>query len=347
MGAPELTFVNNSTPQCGAESLNAFTQELNNIITNMGLTISDTTWDQVFNAVVKGIMTGTFFEYSGTANAVILTSLGSKTAAATYYDGYQASFISTTVNTGATTINIDGIGVKDLKTIDGDDLSGGEVTGFMTVVYRSDEDYFMITTSSEHEPTLRTDEIAKMLLGNSEIVIYPTVTGEYASVSGDYTAPSAATHLVVLKDGANQLVEIINGPATGTITALDVDSNPMTATIGGTSYNLRLTNITQAVYSNSDFTVDPWYWINNDGMALIGGITDSLAIGSYQNITMPFTLTYQGGVYTSPQVAAGTGNEASSGGIFNSNVQVAISNTSDTSSFAVWWVVIGWVDITA
>lgn len=144
MGAPELTFINNNPPQCGAESLNAFTSEINNLITGMGLSINDSTFDQVIEAVIKGIASGNFYEYSGTANAIVLTKLGGRDAAASYFDGMQAGFIASTASTSTVTVNIDGLGVKNVKDIDGNDLTGDDIYGFTQIVYRSGVDYFIL-----------------------------------------------------------------------------------------------------------------------------------------------------------------------------------------------------------
>lgn len=148
MGAPELTFVNNNPPQCGEGSLNAFTQELNNVITGMGFAINDSNYSQMIEAILKGISSGTFYDYSGTANAIILTRVASIGAVATYYDGMRAAFVATNVNTGAATVNVSGLGVKDIRRSDGSTLSPQDISGFTEIVYRSGVDYFIVTSTA-------------------------------------------------------------------------------------------------------------------------------------------------------------------------------------------------------
>jgi hypothetical protein len=57
-----------------------------------------------------------FTVYSGTANAIVLTSKSSAKRK-TYNDGDVVRFKATSVNTGATTINLDGLGVKPCLTV--------------------------------------------------------------------------------------------------------------------------------------------------------------------------------------------------------------------------------------
>lgn len=345
MGAPQLTFVNNQAPQCGAESLNAFTQEINNLVTSMGLEINETSFEQIANGIIKGIATGNFYEYSGTENAVVLTSLGSKTAALTYYDGMQAAFISTLTNTGAATINIDGIGVKNIKDQDGNDLVGGEISGYMKLVYRTDDDFFTLVTTSVHEQPERTDELIKILLSNGDAVIYPSERGSYASVGGNNTLVGA-THLVCQASYGLIVLEIIGAPATGTITALDLDSRPRTLTLDSTTtYNLRHNNIASASYTGGNLSTNPWYWINSDGFTIVGGVTNSLGINGSEHWNFPITLTTVLSLSATPAISPGTGTGATAGAIFSSNSSVDISNPGTQSTYSVYWLATGWIAI--
>lgn len=61
---------------------------------------------------------------SGTADAIILTSTFPLTA---YAVGDQFRFRATATNTGAATVNVDGLGIKTLKTITGVDLPAGYI----------------------------------------------------------------------------------------------------------------------------------------------------------------------------------------------------------------------------
>lgn len=347
MGAPQLTFVNNQAPQCGAESLNAFTQEINNLVTSMGLEINETSFEQIANGIIKGIATGNFYEYSGTENAVVLTSLGSKTAALTYYDGMQAAFISTLTNTGAATINIDGIGVKNIKDQDGNDLVSGEISGYMKLVYRTDDDFFTLVSTSGHEQPERTDELIKIITQDSDAVIYPEIIGTFASISGDYTSPTAATHLIFSNGGALELYRIIGGPVTGAITAFNLSGLPPSATIGGINYYMYQVNTSKNKIIASDYSEPTLsYRLWSDGFIEIDGRADNIGHTASGYVNLPFTLTTQFSLRASPAVAPTTANSQSAAGVFMSNSQVALTNCSgQTSTFGIYWQATGWIDL--
>ena len=87
-----------------------------------------------------------FKTYGGTANAVTLSGGTPVTA---LVNGAQFRFVATAANTGATTLNIDGLGDKTCKTITGAALpSGYIVSGAQTIAtYFSSGDYFQIAQS--------------------------------------------------------------------------------------------------------------------------------------------------------------------------------------------------------
>ncbi len=90
----------------------------------------------------------------------------------------------------------------------------------------------------------RSDEIIKIITQSSNAKIYPEISGAYASTDGDYASPTAATHLIVNTGDGFKLVEIVDGPATGAISALDTSTIPMTVTIGETDYDLYPVDLT-------------------------------------------------------------------------------------------------------
>jgi hypothetical protein len=76
-----------------------------------------------------------------TLDADIFTATGKKYAAGpdvfqaplTYKTGLEITFIATNANTGASTININGLGVKSIKLIDGSALKKGDIQGSQIV----------------------------------------------------------------------------------------------------------------------------------------------------------------------------------------------------------------------
>jgi hypothetical protein len=61
----------------------------------------------------------------GTANALTLTPA---VAASVYVAGYTIKFLASATNTGAATVNVSGLGVKNLRRQDGSALSAGDIT---------------------------------------------------------------------------------------------------------------------------------------------------------------------------------------------------------------------------
>lgn len=108
--------------------------EVNNFITNTGQTPSTTNLQQMGIGASRYSSAGQYFEDSGIANAYVLSPVSpfkspvSSTAGEGYFSGLQITFKTANANTGASTVNINGAGVKNLKKSDGTtDLSSGEI----------------------------------------------------------------------------------------------------------------------------------------------------------------------------------------------------------------------------
>lgn len=80
---------------------------------------------------------------TGSANAYIVSM--PKTATS-YVDGMLVVFRSANTNTGASTINVDSLGVKTIKRQNGDDLSAGDIVANVPVSmrYSSATGYFHV-----------------------------------------------------------------------------------------------------------------------------------------------------------------------------------------------------------
>lgn len=99
---------------------------------------------------------GAYAIYGGTANAIELTSVrGAQTA---YTTGQQFRFRATATNTGAMTINVDGLGAKTVKTVTGADTPAGYIRTDVDTVVSYDGTNFvaqpaLIPTTSETDTT--------------------------------------------------------------------------------------------------------------------------------------------------------------------------------------------------
>ena len=117
-----------------AEDFNSAFIELENTVSPfMALDIAET--DQLVKSV-DIISKATHYTDSGTANTIVLSRGATATAIETLFDGMVISFNPKYANTGATTININGLGAVPLK-LDGADLQ----VGFLNPSYKFEAIY--------------------------------------------------------------------------------------------------------------------------------------------------------------------------------------------------------------
>lgn len=138
-----------------AEAFNTnFIDELQAIATSAGFTLDveagpDTDTSMVVKSIVLYSIASQYFAESGAADAYVLTRAGTLQALSSYADGVVVIFKPSNSNTGASTINVDSLGVKDLVASDGTALAGGEVLANKYVIarYNSSTDDFEIVFS--------------------------------------------------------------------------------------------------------------------------------------------------------------------------------------------------------
>jgi hypothetical protein len=128
MAATVKTWVNNNPPQLDDVDLNGFKDENNNLIDSTLQTSAAGLNFQTTRAVSEYAASGDYYTDSGAANAVVLTPVNSHLVQTGYTDGMRVRALAAATNTGATTINVDGIGVVDLVDKTGAALIGGELT---------------------------------------------------------------------------------------------------------------------------------------------------------------------------------------------------------------------------
>lgn len=90
----------------------------------------------------RAVLAGPYMTYGGTANAVTLTSVNQK-AIASLVTGMQLRFRATAENTGAMTINPDGLGAITVKTITGVDTPADYIRTDVDTVVTYDGTHFI------------------------------------------------------------------------------------------------------------------------------------------------------------------------------------------------------------
>lgn len=97
-----------------AAEWNEIPSEIQNVIEDLGITLSGGDLNQLGKAIAGYVANGTFYTDSGAADAYVLTVIGSKQRPTAYTNGLEAEFIIGNTNTGSSTINVAGLGAVDI-----------------------------------------------------------------------------------------------------------------------------------------------------------------------------------------------------------------------------------------
>lgn len=125
--------------------------ELQNIIEDTGQSLTNADLDQVGKGVATYVAGGDFYTDSGGVNTYSLSPVGAKQRPPAYIDGFRCRFIPANTNTGASTVNVDGIGAKDIRNqMSGAVLNAGDIVAGVEVVlsYDLSNDFFHIIQAS-------------------------------------------------------------------------------------------------------------------------------------------------------------------------------------------------------
>lgn len=139
-----------------AAEWNQLPTEVQNVITQLGQTLSAGDLNQLGKGIAGYVANGTFYTDSGAADAYVLSGIGTKQTPPSYEDGMEIRFLAANANTGASTVNVASLGVKDIKTSIGADPAAGAISGRVSCVYDSANDWFeLIADISGSTPTVQ------------------------------------------------------------------------------------------------------------------------------------------------------------------------------------------------
>jgi hypothetical protein len=131
----------------GADEWNQIA-EINNLITSSGQSLDVNLTDQVAKAIANYVNSGNFYTENGVANAYTLIASGNFKAPTAYINGMVVRFITTNANTTTTpTINVAGLGNKNIKKADGNSVIAGDITGYVELRYNG-TDFLLSPLSS-------------------------------------------------------------------------------------------------------------------------------------------------------------------------------------------------------
>ncbi|MEE9222975.1 MAG: hypothetical protein V3V40_05920 [Nitrosomonadaceae bacterium] len=146
------TKVDNGVGAAGiltAVEFNNYIDELENAVTNTGQTLDATGTDvtQLSKAASIYAAGSDFYTATGT-NTYVLSTVGSFLAPVAYFDGMRVRAVIGNANTGASTVNVDSLGAKNVFN-SGAALSGGELDDNVELVFDNGNDRFNLIRSGD------------------------------------------------------------------------------------------------------------------------------------------------------------------------------------------------------
>lgn len=220
-----------------ASEFNSIVDELKNIITSAGQTLTGADVTQIAKSIANYVINGNFFTDSGVANAYLLGVVGAKLAPTNYVNGFTVVFKVGNSNTGASTVNIAGLGVKSIKKNNGaDDLDSGDlVTGnIVELVYDLSGDYFELTRTE----FVAADFLRRNVTNNITVGYTTTAFSLGNSGTGTLTPQIANGHIQTLTINGNFTLAAPTDTQSGVIEIQATVGSPGGFTINTSAYTV-------------------------------------------------------------------------------------------------------------
>jgi len=137
--------------QLTAAEYNSANDEQKNLVTDTGIALAGGDTAQFGKAVSHYAAGGDFYTDSGAADAYVCSAVGSKQAPTAYFDGMRVRFLAGADNAGASTVNVNALGLKDVVDYTGTALIGGEIVtaDLIELIYNSGAGNFRIVASEK------------------------------------------------------------------------------------------------------------------------------------------------------------------------------------------------------
>jgi hypothetical protein len=145
--------------QLSSGNWNNIITELVNLLEATGISLDESDPNQLGKAIANYVASAKTFDDSGSANNYILEASGNFQNPTSYKEGMEIIFRPLNSNTGASKININGLGDVDLKYSEGGILSSGELSNLKITkaIYRVSDSSFRLT--NQKGSTLRAGEL--------------------------------------------------------------------------------------------------------------------------------------------------------------------------------------------
>lgn len=164
--------------------------DVDNFVISSGQTPSTSNLEQLGIGSARYSSGGQFFTDSGTANAYVLSPVSpfkspvSSGAGEGYFNGMIISFRAGNANSGASTVNVNSAGVKNLKKADGTNVATGDILTTSDVTFRYDGTNF-VKVEYINQATATTAGIQTLVpIGSIIIWAVPTIPANYLICDG-------------------------------------------------------------------------------------------------------------------------------------------------------------------
>lgn len=269
-----------------AAEWNQVPSELQNIITALGMTLSNGDLNQLGKALSGYAASGSFFTDSGAANAYVLAAVGGKQVHPSYEDGDEVEFIAANPSTGASTVNVAGKGVKDIRLPGGTVIQENTITGRALLKYDLGNDWFELIQTPP--PSQFKTEFGALSVTET-LADIPNLSG--FELEADVRYRMEATMGVQSENAAEGLIIRFSSAATGMTRVQCVLSHSSTS--GSDVAWVRSMGI------NEDILIDDM--ADNDGILTITGF-----FRTNTNVTLDFQFAKAGAVATDVRVNEAT-----------------------------------------
>lgn len=230
------TKVDGSSTLSAAE-FNDIPGELENAITSTGQALSSGDLNQLGKAMATYTGLSDFYTDSGSANAYVLTAVGSLKSPASYVSGMRIRFKPANANTTAATVNVAGLGVKSIKTLSGSsDPASGDIAASTDITMVYDGTNFRIISAA---PLVVASQ-AEQETGSSTTVAVTPGRQHYHPSAAKYWVNWQGTGTVAIKASYNTTSITDNGTGDYTVTIATDFSSAIYCNIvsGGRDTNL-------------------------------------------------------------------------------------------------------------
>jgi hypothetical protein len=208
MGFKTDIFLNNNPPSLDDDNLNGKREELNNTYIASGQTPDNGDLTQTAKAMSIHSAGADFYTDSGAADAYVLTASGSFIPPIAYFVGMRIRFVPINDNTGASTINVASLGIKNIKDFSGNDPEDGYISTESVVELYYDGTNFVITSNSLKASTqsgITASTIQSQGEGPLTAILNRIQIVANNKDTNTLPQPKAGKTCIVINDGANIL----------------------------------------------------------------------------------------------------------------------------------------------